>query len=215
MPPVPPTPSDDPSTGPLQTGGIAAGLEKARRDKLRKLTELGLDPWGSRFDGAASIAAVREQGEPLKRPEGEPPADDGPTVRVAGRIMLQRSAGSLVFISLADRSGRIQIMLGKKQVGPENWKVVDCLDLGDLIGVDGRLGYSKTGELTVFASALTFLTKSIETPPDKFHGLVDTELKQRMRYVDLIHGEGVRERFIARSRIVASVRQTLFDRGYL
>ena len=215
MPPVPPAPSDDPSTGPLQSGGIAAGLEKARRDKLRKLTELGLDPWGSRFDGAAPIAAVREQGEPLKRPEGEPPADDGPTVRVAGRIMLQRSAGSLVFISLADRSGRVQIMLGKKQVGPENWKVVDCLDLGDLIGVDGRLGYSKTGELTVFASTLTFLTKSIETPPDKFHGLVDTELKQRMRYVDLIHGEGVRERFIARSRIVASVRQTLFDRGYL
>jgi lysyl-tRNA synthetase class 2 len=215
MPPVPPAPSDDPSTGPLSTGGIAAGLEKARRDKLHKLTELGIDPWGSRFDGAASIAAVREQGEPLKRPEGEPPADDGPTVRVAGRIMLQRSAGSLVFISLADRSGRIQIMLGKKQVGPENWKVVDCLDLGDLIGVDGRLGYSKTGELTVFASALTFLTKSIETPPDKFHGLVDTELKQRRRYVDLIHGEGVRERFIARSRIVASVRQTLFDRGYL
>ena len=215
MPPVPPASSDDPSTGPLHSGGIAGGLEKARRDKLRKLAELGLDPWGSRFDGAASIAAVREQGEPLKRPAGEPPADDGPTVRVAGRIMLQRNAGSLVFISLADRSGRIQIMLGKKQVGPENWKVVDCLDLGDLIGVDGRLGYSKTGELTVFASALTFLTKSIETPPDKFHGLVDTELKQRMRYVDLIHGEGVRERFIARSRIVASVRQTLFDRGYL
>ena len=215
MPPVPPAPSDDPSTGPLHSGGIAGGLEKARRDKLRKLVELGLDPWGSRFDGAAAISAVREQGEPLKRPAGEPPAEDGPTVRVAGRIMLQRNAGSLVFIALADRSGRIQIMLGKKQVGPENWKVVDCLDLGDLIGVDGRLGYSKTGELTVFASALTFLTKSIETPPDKFHGLVDTELKQRMRYVDLIHGEGVRERFIARSRIVASVRQTLFDRGYL
>jgi len=217
---VPPSPSsDDRSPGPAASGsgggGIAAGLEKARRDKLHKLTELGIDPWGSRFDGAMPIAAVRALGEPLVRPAGEPPAEDGPTVRVAGRIMLLRSAGSLVFISLADRSERIQIMLGKKQVGPENWKVVDCLDLGDLIGIDGRLGYSKTGEMTIFAASITFLTKSIETPPDKFHGLVDTELKQRMRYVDLIHGEGVRERFIARSRIVASVRQTLFDRGYL
>ena len=195
--------------------GTAAGLEKARRDKLLKIAALGIDPWGSRFDGAQPIADVRHLGEPLRRAEGEPAADDGPTVRVAGRIMLLRSAGSLVFISLADRAGRIQIMLGKKQVGPDAWKLVDCLDLGDLIGIDGRLGYSKTGEMTVFATAITFLTKSIETPPDKFHGLVDAELKQRMRYVDLIHGEGVRERFIARSRIVASVRQTLFDRGYL
>jgi len=210
---VPPSPDD--ATPESTASGVAAGLEKARREKLARIAGMGLDPWGSRFDGAAPIAEVRAAGEALKRPEGEPPAEDGPTVRVAGRIMLQRSAGSLVFLSLADRSGRIQIMLGKKQVGPEAWKLVDCLDLGDLVGVDGRLGYSKTGELTVFASGLTFLTKSIETPPDKFHGLVDTELKQRMRYVDLIHGEGVRERFIARSRIVASVRDTLARRGYL
>jgi lysyl-tRNA synthetase class II len=142
-------------------------------------------------------------------------ADDGPTVRVAGRIMLLRSAGSLVFIDLHDRTGRIQIMLGKKQVGPETWKVVDCLDLGDVIGVDGRLGWSKTGEMTVFAAGLEFLTKSLETPPDKYHGLVDPELKQRMRYLDLIHGEGVRDRFVARSRIVEAVRRVLAARGYL
>jgi lysyl-tRNA synthetase, class II len=153
---------------------------------------------------------VRETGDRLAKD-----ADDGPTVRVAGRIMLQRTAGSLVFLALADRSGRIQIMLGKKQVGPGAWDIVRCLDLGDLVGIDGRLGWSKTGELTVFAAGITFLAKSIETPPDKFHGLVDPELRQRMRYLDLIHGEGVRERFVARSRIIEAVRRVLTSRGYL
>ena len=192
------------------TGGTAAQLEQARRDKLAKLAALGIDPWGGRFDGTTPIAQVREHGAEVARE-----AEDGPTVRVAGRIMLQRSAGSLVFLSLADRSGRIQIMLGKKQVGPEAWQVVGCLDLGDLVGIDGRLGWSKTGELTVFAAGITFLAKSIETPPDKYHGLVDPELRQRMRYLDLIHGEGVRERFVARSRIIEAVRRVLAERSYL
>ena len=190
--------------------GTAAQLEKARRDKLAKLAGLGLDPWGQRFDDALAVAAVRDQGEAIAKD-----ADDGPTVRVAGRIMLQRSAGSLVFLSLTDRTGRIQIMLGKKQVGPEAWQVVGCLDLGDLVGIDGRLGWSKTGEMTIFASGITFLTKSLETPPDKYHGLVDTELRQRMRYLDLIHGEGVRERFVARCRIIEAIRRVLAARGYL
>jgi len=190
--------------------GTAAQLEKARRDKLAKLAASGIDPWGQRFDAATAIADVRARGEALAKD-----AEDGPSVRVAGRIMLQRNAGSLVFLSLADRTSRIQIMLGKKQVGPEAWQVVGCLDLGDLVGIDGRLGWSKTGELTVFASHITFLTKSLETPPDKFHGLVDPELKQRMRYLDLIHGEGVRERFVARSRIIEAIRRVLAARSYL
>jgi lysyl-tRNA synthetase class 2 len=185
-------------------------LEAARRDKLEKLKGLGIDPWGHRYDGAMPIREVRGHGDALEKTD-----DNGPTVRVAGRILLLRSAGSLVFITLADRTGRIQIMLGKKQVGPEAWNVVGCLDLGDIIGIDGRLGYSKTGEMTVFASNLEFLTKSIETPPDKFHGLVDPDLRQRMRYLDLVHGEGVLERFVARSRVVESIRRTLTDRGYL
>jgi lysyl-tRNA synthetase, class II len=207
--PTPSTPAPDQGGSP-SAGGTAAALEKARRDKLARLEALGIDPWGRRFDGALAIGAVRGQGEAVDRA-----SDTGPAVRVAGRIMLLRSAGSLVFIDLQDRTGRIQLMLGKKQVGPDVWKVVDCLDLGDLIGVDGRLGYSKTGELTIFVSQFEFLTKSLETPPDKYHGLVDTDLRQRMRYLDLIHGEGVRERFVARSRIVEAVRRVLTARGYL
>jgi lysyl-tRNA synthetase class 2 len=208
-----PQPSAAPPAAPQEDAsskGSGAALEKARRDKLDKLRELGIDPWGKRFDGVVPIAAVRATGETIDKA-----AEDGPTVRVAGRIMLLRSAGSLVFINLVDRTGRIQMMLGKKQVGPEIWKVVDCLDLGDVIGIDGRLGYSKTGEMTVFAAGLEFLTKSLETPPDKFHGLVDPDLKQRMRYLDLIHGEGVRDRFVSRSRIVEAVRRVLAKRGYL
>ncbi len=201
--PTSPAPTSEPQ-------GTAAQLAQARRDKLARLLTLGLDPWGQRFADAQPIAAVRERGKGVAAE-----ADDGPVVRVAGRIMLQRNAGSLVFLDLRDRTDRIQIMLGKKQVGPEAWQVVRCLDLGDLVGVDGRLGWSKTGELTIFATGLTFLTKSLETPPDKYHGLVDPELRQRMRYLDLIHGEGVRERFVARSRIITAVRQVLADRGYL
>ena len=190
--------------------GTAAQLEKARRDKFDRLVALGVDPWGHRFDGGRPIAEIRARGEGIEKA-----ADDGPTVRVAGRIMLLRNAGSLVFVDLHDRTGRIQLMLGKKQVGPEIWKIVDCLDLGDLIGVDGRLGWSKTGELTVFVSHLEFLTKSLATPPDKYHGLVDADLRQRMRYLDLIHGEGVRDRFVARSRIVEAIRRVLASRDYL
>ena len=190
--------------------GTGAALEQARRDKLARLAALGIDPWGRRLDGILPIAEVRATGDTIDRA-----SDAGPTVRVAGRIMLLRSAGSLVFLDLHDRGGRIQVMLGKKQVGPDAWKIVDCLDLGDLVAVDGRLGWSKTGEMTVFATGLEFLAKSLETPPDKYHGLVDADLRQRMRYLDLIHGAGVRERFVARSRIVEAVRRVLAARGYL
>ena len=206
--PAQPTSPEAPTAA--DRGSTAAALEAARREKLAKLGELGVDPWGHRFDNVQSMAELREQAE------GMDPADqEGPTVRVAGRILLLRNAGRLVFLTLADRSGRIQVMLGKKQVGPEVWPVVGCLDLGDIVGVDGRLGYSNSGEITVFASSLTFLTKSIETPPDKYHGLVDAELRQRMRYLDLIHGDGVLERFTARIRIIEAVRRTLTDRRYL
>jgi lysyl-tRNA synthetase class 2 len=211
MPSPPPDPADDPTRAPAPTG-TKAQLEKSRRDKRDRLLALGVDPWGKRYDGTRPIGDVRAHAAAM---DPSPDFTGGPTVRVAGRIMLLRSAGSLVFLDLADRTGRIQVMLGKKQVGPEAWQVIDCLDLGDLVGVDGRLGHSKTGELTVFATGLEFLCKSLETPPDKYHGLVDPELRQRQRYLDLIHGEGVRDRFVARCRIVEAVRRTLAGRGFL
>ena len=200
------------------TGG-AAGLEAARREKLRRIRELGIDPWGGRFDGHLPIGQIRaREGEIVAHPpdEGKGPAEQhGPKVRAAGRIMLRRTAGRALFIDVQDWTGKIQLLIGKKQVGEENWELAQCLDLGDIIGVDGQLRHTRTGELTIFAEDLHFLTKSIATPPAKHKGLIDPELRQRMRYLDLVHSEGVLERFLHRTRIVQSIRNTLAGEGFV
>ncbi len=199
----------------------AAMLESARREKLEKLRQLGIDPWGKRFDGHEAIGRVRgREGEiiceaPGDCATGQPPVERGPRVRAAGRIVLMRKAGKLIFLDLRDWTGRVQVLLGKNQVGEANWALAQCLDLGDLIGVDGELKHTKTGELTVFAEQLHFLAKSLETPPDKHKGLHDPDLRQRMRYLDLIHTDGVLERFLHRSRIVQAIRDTLAAEGFV
>lgn len=204
-----------------EISGSGAALEAARREKLRKLEEMGVDPWGSRFDDKSPIAEVR-----AREPEIElidPPADvekqdkiqKGPKVRVAGRIILHRKKGKLMFLDLWDWSGRIQVMIGMSQVGEKNWELAQNFDLGDIIGVDGELRRTKTGELSVFAAELHFLCKSIETPPAKFHGLTDPELRSRMRYMDLVHTDGVLDRFLKRTKIVQSVRETLSTEGFV
>src|SRR5262245_5730405 len=154
-------------------------LEEVRLEKLRRIADLGLDPWGQRFDGHQAIAEVRTL--PVAKPSEAEQADPGPSVRVAGRIMLRRGQGKVVFLELRDWTERIQIFIGRKQVGDSGWSLVEQLDLGDLIGVDGTLGYTRTGELTVFASSLTFLSKSLLPPPEKWHGLTDLEQRYRRR----------------------------------
>ncbi len=196
-------------------------LEAARRAKLKQIEELGLDPWGGRFDGRTPIAQIRTRESEIRvEPTGDcqtgrPPGQHGPHVRAAGRIMLQRKAGKLIFLDVRDWTGKIQLLIGKRQVGEKSWALAQCLDLGDIIGVDGELKRTKTGELTIFADELHFLTKSIAPPPAKHKGLVDPELRQRMRYLDLIHGEGVLERFLRRTKIVQSIRDTLAAEGFV
>ncbi len=213
-------------------------VERARREKLAKLVELGHDPWGGRFDGRTSIAKIRgrvdevtfvnDEGVSVELPSMDEDVDFrawladqgkgnvvGPKVRAAGRIVLKRDKGKLKFIDIRDQNGQIQLFVGKKQVGDEAWELSDCFDLGDLIGVDGELRRTKTGELTIFAEQLHFLGKSIEQPPEKHHGLTDPELRQRMRYLDLTYGDGVMERFLNRTKIVQSVRETLCDRDFV
>ena len=207
---------------------------EARRRKLERIIALGHDPWGSRFNGRASIQAVRsrvgevqwklESGElvDLPDPDADPQLDFrmwlsqqgkgelvGPQVRIAGRIMSSRDKGKLKFIDLQDQSDHVQLFIGKNQVGDENWELASNFDLGDLIGVDGQLRRTKTGEVTVFVQNLHFLCKALEPPPEKHHGLRDPELRQRMRYLDLAYNEGVRDRFLARGKIVQSIRTTL------
>ena len=218
-----------------QTGNDPDRLEKARRDKMQKIVDLGFDPWGGRFDGHVPIAKIRDQIseakfkqedgtlvdliDPETQPEGfqfrEWLGELGkgemvrPKVRAAGRIVLQRDKGKLRFVDIRDMSGQIQLFIGKGQVGDENFELAKCFDLGDIVAVDGELGRTKTGELTIFAEKVHFLTKSLEPPPEKHHGLADPELRQRMRYLDLTYGDGVMERFLNRTRIVKSVRETL------
>jgi len=234
--------------------------EAARREKLRRLSELGVDPWGQRVDDRSLIGDIRsragevklrlETGETVDTPElkqievedkktgrptlmwavdsedGEPLpfrqwASDqgkgefaGPQVRAAGRIVLHRKKGKLQFIDIQDWTGQIQLFVGRQQVGEDDWKVAECLDLGDFIGVDGQLRRTKMGELSIFVEKIHFLGKSVLPPPAKHVGMVDPELRQRQRYVDLAYNEGVRERFLKRTKIVQSVRQTLNAQGF-
>ena len=193
--------------------------EESRREKLRQLIELGVDPWGQRFDDHQAIGEIRAREDEIviePKPEGARDApQSGPKVRAAGRIMLMRSAGKLKFLDLQDWSGKIQLMAGRKQVGEENWAVAECLDLGDVIGVDGELKRTRTGELTIFVEKITFLTKCLEPPPEKYHGMTDPELRQRMRYLDLTYSEGVLDRFLRRTKIVQSIRNTLGGEGFV
>ncbi len=198
-----------------ESGGGGDSLEAARREKLKKIKELGVDPWGGRFDDHLPIGEIRAREDEIEvEPTGDcetgrPPVQHGPKVRAAGRIMLQRRAGKLIFADIRDWSGQVQLFIGKKQVGEEKWELARCFDLGDIVGVDGELKRTKTGELTIFVEDLHFLSKSIETPPAKHKGLVDPELRSRMRYMDLVHTDGVLERFLRRTKIVQSIRNTL------
>jgi len=198
-------------------GGPSSGdaQEAARREKLRRIEELGHDPWGCRFDNHMPIGEIRaREGEIEVEPAGDcetgkPPEQHGPKVRAAGRIVLQRKKGKLIFLDIRDWSGQIQLFVGKNQVGEENWELALCFDLGDIVGVDGELKRTRTGELTIFVEKFHFLSKALATPPAKHHGLNDPELRQRMRYLDLIHTEGVLPRFLNRTKIVQSIRNTL------
>ncbi len=213
--------------------------ETSRREKLAKIAEMGIDPWGGRFDDRRPIGEIRAQaGQIVYRLEDgtELPIPDqvgqeefdlrqwkseqgkgqlaGPQVRAAGRIVLQRRTGKLIFVNLRDWTGEIQLFIGKKQVGDADFELAKLFDLGDLIGVDGMLAYTNTGELTIFAEKLHFHAKSLQPPPEKHHGLHDAELRQRLRYLDLFYTEGVLERFQKRTKIVQSIRRTLDGQGY-
>jgi lysyl-tRNA synthetase class 2 len=227
-------------TEPLASTPAGGDWESSRRDKLRRIAELGYDPWGSRFDNHAPIGAIRarateivyrrQDGGEIAIPDSASAGADfdfrkwladqgpgemtGPQVRAAGRIVLHRDKGKLQFVDIRDMTGQIQLFIGQQQVG-DDWPLVQCLDLGDIIGVDGELRRTKTGELSIFARKITMLTKSLAAPPEKHHGLTDPELRHRMRYLDLIYGEGVMQRFLNRTRIIAAVRKTLNSRGFV
>ncbi|MBS1198346.1 MAG: Lysyl-tRNA synthetase, class-2 [Proteobacteria bacterium] len=136
-------------------------------------------------------------------------------VKVGGRMMLKRVMGKASFATLQDLSGRIQIYVARDKIGEDVYAAFKTWDLGDILGVIGTLMKTKTGELTIYATEIRLLTKSLRPLPDKFHGLADIELKYRQRYVDLIMNEETRFTFVARSKIVASIRNYMTDHQFL
>ncbi|MCH7987861.1 MAG: lysine--tRNA ligase, partial [Planctomycetes bacterium] len=182
-------------------------FEKARLEKLEKITALGHDPWGQRFDGHVPISQARDLAPSESGAVGE-------NVRIAGRIMLRRKAGKLRFYDIKDFTGKIQLLFSRGDLEQEQWELMGQLDLGDLIGIDGRLKRTDSGEISVFVETLTILCKSLAQPPEKFHGAKDTEMLLRQRYIDLIYNEGVLEKMLKRSTIIDSVRQTLREQNF-
>ncbi|MDO8630253.1 MAG: amino acid--tRNA ligase-related protein [Phycisphaerales bacterium] len=186
-------------------------LKSQRIKKRDALFALGADPYGKRFDGVRAIAELRGEADRLAIQPGQ---RAGLTAKVAGRIALFRLMGKLAFATIRDERGSLQLGLSKADLGERGWEILKNLDLGDIIGAEGVVGRTKTGELTLWCNELTVLAKSLLPPPEKWHGLTDVDLRYRRRYVDLFTNPEVREVFRMRSAIIGAIRRTLTDLGY-
>lgn len=182
----------------------------ARRAKLEKYKEMGVAPYGYRYETDADAATLIS-----KYKELAPETQTEDRVRIAGRVLLIRRMGKASFFTLQDRSGKIQCYIRKDVCGDENYDLFKLADIGDICGVEGTVMTTKTGELSVRVEKYTHLSKCLRPLPDKFHGLTDKEERYRHRYVDLIVNEDSMRIAKARSLIVKRIRDFLFDRGFL
>ena len=176
-----------------------------RQQKLSAIRELGVDPYGGKYDGAECADDIRRRFK-----DGDETQQGG----CAGRIVLLRDIGKLIFMTIRDWSGTIQVGLSKKLLGRQ-WALAGLLEPGDIIGAAGQLGKTKTGEITIWADSVTVLSKCLCQPPEKFHGLSDIDLRYRQRYVDLWANAEVMELFKKRSAIISTIREFLKERGFL
>jgi lysyl-tRNA synthetase class 2 len=191
-----------------ETSTSPSAYEQERRDKLQRLRDLGVDPYGQRTANVRPLAEVKGQHKP------EMGQDGGPEVTVAGRVMFARRIGKLTFLKLRDETEDFQVAIDKKRVSDLDWQVHDLVDLGDQIVVHGKLGQTKTGEPTLWATSLTFASKALNPPPGKWHGLEDVELRYRQRYVDLWANPEVMKLAKLRTRVVGEMRNYLTGLGY-
>lgn len=183
--------------------------ERERRAKLEKLRALGVDPYGGRIEGISALKSIKDQYKP------EMGHDAGPVVKGAGRIILKRDMGKLSFLTLRDDSGDLQVALDKKRLDETAWQVRDLLDLGDQIAVEGALGTTNKGEVTIWATKLTFTSKALLPPPAKWEGLEDVELRYRQRHVDLWANPEVMRMMHLRIRVMDEIRSFLKGRGFV
>ncbi|WP_412519250.1 lysine--tRNA ligase [Staphylococcus simulans] len=187
---------------------------QVRRQKLQELIDLGIDPFGQRFDRTASAAELHEKWDEFSKEELHEKEDES-HVAIAGRLMTKRGKGKAGFAHVQDLSGQIQIYVRKDQVGEEQFDIWKMADLGDIIGIEGVMFKTNTGELSVKAKSFIMLTKSLRPLPDKFHGLQDIEQRYRQRYLDLITNQESTQTFINRSKIIQEMRNYLNSKGFL
>jgi lysyl-tRNA synthetase class 2 len=183
-----------------------------RREKVTQLRDRGVDPFGMRYERTHHAGELTSQyAENSKEQLEQQPIH----VSIAGRMMQKRSMGKAAFAHIQDLSGKIQVYLREDELGSTQYEIFDILDLGDIIGVQGTLFKTKTGELSIRAHAFHILTKSLHPLPEKFHGLKDIETRYRQRYVDLITNPEVQQTFIIRSKIIQSMRRYFDGLGFL
>ncbi|MDP7422156.1 MAG: amino acid--tRNA ligase-related protein, partial [bacterium] len=190
----------------------SSDLIKLRRDKLDQLREKGINPYINRFKVKNDIGSLISEFSEKTKEELE---ETGLDCLVAGRMMTRRGHGKTTFCHIKDRAGQIQVYIRKDGIGEESYEAFGIYDIGDFIGVEGKLSKTKTGELTIFATKVTLLSKSLLPLPEKWHGLKDVELRYRQRYVDLIVNPEVKDIFVYRSRIIQALREFLNQRDYL
>ena len=179
---------------------------QSRRDKLSALQEAGKDPFlVTKYDATHHSSDISDNYDEL----------EGKEVSVAGRMMAKRIMGKAAFTHILDLKGRIQAYVSKDSLGEEGYAAFKKLDIGDIVGVVGKVFKTKTGEISIHADKVELLSKSLKPLPEKFHGLTDTDTRYRQRYVDLIVNEGVRDTFIKRSKIITEIRKFLDNEGFI
>lgn len=188
---------------PLRKMDESNKLIDQRRTKLQALRDNGIDPFQNSFSPDTHCSAVHSDYQ------------EGKEVKVAGRVATQRVMGKSMFVHLVDQSGKAQFYASKNDLGDEAYATLKSIDLGDFLGVTGKLFTTKTGENTIHISDYVILSKALRPPPEKFHGLVDTEIRYRQRYLDLISNQDVKEVFLLRSQILREIRNYLHDQGYV
>ena len=181
-------------------------LRQVRRDKLAELQANGQDPFQiTKFDVTHHSKEVKEHFDEL----------EGKQVVLAGRIMSKRIMGKASFCNILDLQGNIQSYVARDSIGEDEYKAFKKMDIGDIVGLTGEVFKTKTGEISIHASAVTLLSKSLQVLPEKFHGLTDTDVRYRQRYVDLIMNPEVKDTFIKRSKILSSIRRYLDGQGFM
>ena len=181
-------------------------LLKVKREKLANLQEAGKDPFQiTKYDVTHHSTDIKNNFEEL----------EGKTVRIAGRVMSKRVMGKASFCNVQDLPGNIQVYVARDSIGEESYADFKKYDVGDIVGIEGEVFKTKTGETSIHAAKVTLLSKSLQILPEKFHGLTNTDIRYRQRYIDLIMNQDVKDTFVKRSRIISAIRRYLDGQGFL